>query len=116
MPAVSPLPTPSKKACMASNRALLAMAALMTEGRDATPAGPISGRAEIRLVKYSAGIAASFAFWTTGVVPMARSGRNSSKAAMSCSSEARNRTSTPCAASHSASAVLYLVFGQAVPT
>ena len=41
----------SKKAFIARKRSLLPIAALMTAGSEATPAGPISGRAEIKLVK-----------------------------------------------------------------
>ena len=92
------------------------MAALITCASEPAPIGPISGRAEIRLVKYSAGMVACLAACTTGVVPMARSGWNSRTAAMSCSSEARYCTCTPRACSHSRSGALHGVFGQAVPT
>ncbi len=47
---------------------------MTTVASEPAPATPISGRAEIRLVKYSAGIERSLACWTTGVVPIARSG------------------------------------------
>jgi hypothetical protein len=45
------VPTPPKKAFISSKRALLATAALTTWASEPAPAGPISGRAEIRLVK-----------------------------------------------------------------
>jgi hypothetical protein len=50
-PAEKPVPTPPKKACISSNRPLLAIAVLTTWASEPAPAGPISGRAEIRLVK-----------------------------------------------------------------
>ena len=57
-PAAWPAPTPSKKSRHPVEAiAWLPSAALMTRARVPAPAGPISGRAEIRLVKYSAGIA-----------------------------------------------------------
>jgi hypothetical protein len=58
----------------------------------------------------------SLPFCTTGVVPMARSGRIASIAAQSSSSEARNFTLTPRASSQSTSGADHFVFGQAVPT
>jgi hypothetical protein len=78
MPELSPSPTPSKNFSMRRRRSRLATAVLMTWASDPGPAGPMSGRAEIRLVKYSEGIARSLAYCTTGVVPTARSGSYSS--------------------------------------
>ena len=103
-------------ATLASKLGLEAMAALTTWANDPAPMTPNRGRAEIRLVKYSAGMPCALAFCTTGVVPMARSGLNSCIAARSCSSEARYVTGTPRAASHSRSLSEYGVRGQAVPT
>src|SRR6056297_590505 len=50
-PAVSPVPTPSKKARILPMRSLLPMAALTTSARLPAPAGPIRGRADMRFVK-----------------------------------------------------------------
>ena len=50
-PAECALPVVPKKSFIASKRALLPMAALITVASEPAPAGPISGRAEIRLVK-----------------------------------------------------------------
>ena len=58
---------------------------------------------------------ASLARWTTGVVPIARSGRTASIAARSDSRLARNTTRAPCASSQSRSASECTVRGQAVP-
>ena len=116
IPAVSPLPTPSKKAVMRSKRSLLASAALTTCASEPAPAAPINGRAEIRFVKYRAGIDNCLACCTTGVVPIARSGLIASTADLSCSSEARNWMVTPRASSHSRSGSDHWVLGAAVPT
>ena len=50
-PAVWPSPVAPKNSRMAVKRALFAIAALITVASEPAPATPISGRAEIRLVK-----------------------------------------------------------------
>mmetsp|Transcript_53735 Transcript_53735/g.126564 ORF Transcript_53735/g.126564 Transcript_53735/m.126564 type:complete len:234 (-) Transcript_53735:258-959(-) len=116
MPALSPAPVSPKKSRIVSKRAWFAMAPLMTWASEPAPAGPINGRAEIRLVKYSAGRPRCLQACTSGVVPMASCGRWRSTAARSCSSDARYCTSQPCASSQTRSGSDHGVRGQAVPT